>query len=136
VRTPRGTGGAGRTTGHRDRRIVVVEGEARRGAACAPIDGPADEFVIIPNRNYTAAEVARMLRLAPETFRDHRKKMIRDEGFPRPISNTYYAPWYGQDLIDWLRRDKTPELTAMPGNVTDITSRLAARARAIAGAKR
>lgn len=97
-----------------------------------------DEYTIIPNRNYTAGEVARLvLRIAPDTFRHHRKALMA-EGFPRPISNAFLAPWYGQDLIDWLARDKSEaraSVFAKGRNITRITDVLRERAAKLASAK-
>lgn len=65
---------------------------------------------IQPNRIYTATEVAQLVFRHPDSrwFLERRQRMMKEEGFPRPISKIGRPKWYGADLVAWMARDKAP----------------------------
>jgi hypothetical protein len=93
----------------------------------------AGDLTIKQDQRYFGWQVAFLVFGRTERWwRQNRVRLIRNEGFPRPISNTFNAPWYGEDLIAWMRRDKTPAAKNTPHSIVDITARLKERALKVA----
>ena len=99
-----------------------------RAATLAPATVSID-----PNARYSRRAVAvHFFGRSPRWLADRLEKLMRDEGFPRPISCIGRPLWSGADLLAWQnRRKEAPRFdrqNAAP-NVEDITALLADRAR-------
>lgn len=89
-------------------------------------------------KNYTQAEVARiMFGWTAGTFSQRKARMMREEGFPKPVSKFGRPRWAGARLNAWHDRDATLQgPITLSANVESIGDYLKTSGAAIAKGNR
>lgn len=91
--------------------------------------------VIHPNGSYAAHQVAEhVFGKCVEWFYRHRIRLLREDGFPTPISKFGQPRWSGAALLTWMQRPPVADQGPLPDGVSRLldhrTQLLRARRRA------